>query len=1356
MADYGYKSFDRWVTPSGLTAVNPRTNHLTTFGDQYGETVRNGPDPMAMIYASNCIEIESSRDQSIIASSDISGSTFSFRALPDVSPGDMTLWLKAIDDKPVLYLGDDPVDTDTTGLKADEPTVNHIAVFKDVDGKEVYNGPDDETAVKVSNTLAITTGLDHAIEASADILAPTFTFATVAEPDDESPSDKTLRLVNVYDDENDPLHENPKPTLYVGDDPVDTDTDTGIVAVDPKKEYVGVFKDNAGDEIYRGNGTKSFIKQTTEIEGSIIANQLTMPNTPSASTGNTLWVKDNDLRYGPDPVVRGRSGTKNTIMASANANGTAIFEGDNDLTTAQAIQTAKYVQVGDPPGPTGTIPGSVLHAEGDSTNARMSSGNYPIIRSLATPASLSGGGLTVNRVCVFANAAGDISPQTTPKEETPDKKEPATFEDPLEVNNPDPDQPAIKACQDSPDKPTTIQTCNQGGGGGQLQFGKPTPGTTPSTVKNIPEKGGNPSTTTINPGTKMTDPTEVGVDAITIAASAGVGAAVAGAAAAAIAAAVAAAAAAFAAAAGAAIAAGATAAAAAAAGMAAAAAALAAAGFGVAGAIPVVFGGGIAAGSMIIPVITGGLHVPGVMTSIPGAGGVPIPTIGGKPIVVLGPGGGGGGAKPALTPGGFPLIGPSKKPFVIEDDPDSQPEVHEPVPGETIAIPGGLTFTGECDGKSIVMSYDCATQKIVFTGIEGGVETTILTLTHDTPIVTATSPVNNSLVIFDGTSGKIKSPDAPITSTQGITINKSALTTENALINIKRGTAGLCMQVIPGASKNALYFNGQADTVATDIIYTTGKKRWGLSHDYSSTDKLMIESYDGTTTTAAMTINASDNIVRADVGFITPRFDLTQIPANPGTFNTFWYRSGGALMIGSAVLLRSGGVVVDTIPVFQNAAGDMNTAATTTVANLPRPLTVSAGNTTYVGTFKGTNATNSKLAIYTDVAANNNACVEFGQAATTAWQVGTFGGDNFFIWQKSSALNRIDINTAGLVSANVGISSSRHDVVNGSSNPGGTTTLWSQSSGDLNYGATKVLKTTAASVGVIPVYSTTSGDVVSGVTSSPASLFRPLVVSALSTTYTAMFKNSSTAAIVSMLGGTGATLELGTGTDPLSGDNWLIQASSAAAGTLTFKRQTTGAPMKYNDSGQLQVGSTELRSIDFITTTSNPGGTNTLWVKTSPLTLMFGSAPAFMMAAAAKSSVVAGADPLTEFSAPATETVTWTGTLNPSGVKLSMDVDFCRVGNQVTMTLAGLDNVPQSFDTDFQFINKIFPESMQPMIRGDYLSYPAFITKNGKRTLTEVTMRPHNVKFETDGPWQSMDAMAAIHPATFTYLARFE
>lgn len=162
------------------------------------------------------------------------------------------------------------------------------------------------------------------------------------------------------------------------------------------------------------------------------------------------------------------------------------------------------------------IEGHTLFATGQLSQSRVHTGNYPVIRAKEDVNSREGYSTKFkNKVAIFCNATGDIMPHTTNEDpdfdpEDPDADDndsemqdpeepedegeypPAEMENPLEIQNPNPNFPALKVCQDLPE-PTTIEMCNEQGGGSQINFGQdpvpdgPNMTNTPGSIQSTPD-----------------------------------------------------------------------------------------------------------------------------------------------------------------------------------------------------------------------------------------------------------------------------------------------------------------------------------------------------------------------------------------------------------------------------------------------------------------------------------------------------------------------------------------------------------------------------------------------------------------------------------------------------------------------------------------------------------------------------------------------------------------------------------------------------------------------------------------------------------------------------------------------------
>ena len=164
-----------------------------------------------------------------------------------------------------------------------------------------------------------------------------------------------------------------------------------------------------------------------------------------------------------------------------------------------SMRVGGYVKVGDSTSRLDEpdVLGQTIFCTGDQKQSRVHAGNFPVIRAIEDVNSRKGYSTKFrNKIAIFANNTGDIMPHTTSEDpefdpedpdhedNDPDKQDPtapeeeelfppAELESPLEIENPNPDKPALKVCQNSPE-PTTVQLCNEDPSGPtQIQFGHP-------------------------------------------------------------------------------------------------------------------------------------------------------------------------------------------------------------------------------------------------------------------------------------------------------------------------------------------------------------------------------------------------------------------------------------------------------------------------------------------------------------------------------------------------------------------------------------------------------------------------------------------------------------------------------------------------------------------------------------------------------------------------------------------------------------------------------------------------------------------------------------------------------------------
>jgi hypothetical protein len=141
----------------------------------------------------------------------------------------------------------------------------------------------------------------------------------------------------------------------------------------------------------------------------------------------------------------------------------------------------------------------------------------------------------------------------------------------------------------------------------------------------------------------------------------------------------------------------------------------------------------------------------------------------------------------------------------------------------------------------------------------------------------------------------------------------------------------------------------------------------------------------------------------------------------------------------------------NTIASFSDTSGTLSSPTTTTAATLARPISVTAGNTGTAASFSTSN-TNCFVTISTTGTSTNRGAITFGRAAVGQWTIGSdkdnTNSNNFFVFY-SGAQALIINGTNQLITASYGFTSARYDISVVAANPGGTTTLWSNS-GDSN------------------------------------------------------------------------------------------------------------------------------------------------------------------------------------------------------------------------------------------------------------------------------------------------------------------
>ncbi len=245
----------------------------------------------------------------------------------------------------------------------------------------------------------------------------------------------------------------------------------------------------------------------------------------------------------------------------------------------------------------------------------------------------------------------------------------------------------------------------------------------------------------------------------------------------------------------------------------------------------------------------------------------------------------------------------------------------------------GFTTIGSSPGSSLLW-YDGTRPRF-------GTNTVAYVADIPSNVIYAISPVTNAITVFADTNGNVRSPNAPMTSTQPLYITTGSV--NNAMISLTRAatnTTGFALQTQTVNDVNALYFNGYQDTASGLVAYKSTKTRWGIINNADGVnDRLTIETATTSATTTAVSIQAT-GMVTFPVGTYTASQSFVPVSSNPEIASTLWFNSTDSrLYVGSNMIALSSDVpsVTDTNPIANNITvykdnlGNRQTATTTAV-----------------------------------------------------------------------------------------------------------------------------------------------------------------------------------------------------------------------------------------------------------------------------------------------------------------------------------------------------------------------------------------------------------------------------------------
>jgi hypothetical protein len=413
--------------------------------------------------------------------------------------------------------------------------------------------------------------------------------------------------------------------------------------------------------------------------------------------------------------------------------------------------------------------------------------------------------------------------------------------------------------------------------------------------------------------------------------------------------------------------------------------------------------------------------------------------------------------------------------------------------GSTEAGPTTIVFAGPCE-KDYTMTWECGTQTMTHKIVDNSVEPAT-----ETTVMTTTPT----------------STDIPLLVTDGTTLIQQSTNPDSS--NTVWYSSADPVRPMFGPNKLALY----ADT---------DPGGGGITYDYIT---------------------------------------LGERSTNPGGTTTLWAQTDHSINYGSNKIVFDPAPVDNNIAVYSGTTGQTSVTYSNSMSYLARPLTIStpgAAGTQRILLVQSIVPSGAVgMSLFNMQSGESGTQIEMGQqtvpGSSRTWLLKTGQSTNDFMIEKNSGTysgSVLIIDDTGMITAPVGYTSKRYDVATSSANPGSTRTIWADSttSDSLRYGAGNVLVDPAPTVAnAIPVYTGTGGQVDTAATTTPATLRRPLTISAGNVTY---------AATINTTGATDCSVQIApTGT----GNN----RASLTLGRTAFSRWLFGTDSLQNNTDDFFV-----------------------------------------------------------------------------------------------------------------------------------------------------------------------------------------
>ena len=278
--------------------------------------------------------------------------------------------------------------------------------------------------------------------------------------------------------------------------------------------------------------------------------------------------------------------------------------------------------------------------------------------------------------------------------------------------------------------------------------------------------------------------------------------------------------------------------------------------------------------------------------------------------------------------------------------------------------------------------------------------------------------IANAIPVYTGVAGQVDTLTTttaatlsrPVTISAGATTIASTFNTTDANCFVNISTTGTT------SNRGAVTFGRSA----------VGQWTIGSDKDNSNADNFFIFRNGS----QSLVIYASDQLLTANYGVTTKRYDLTAVAANPGSTNTLWLNSAtSGLVFNSGNIMSCVTPVNLAIPVFTGTAGFTSTATGIVAATLSRPLSITPPSSvatlsalTVNGQATTAGSSSVQVAFTNSATTNCSSTVVIGAPQATSsktWIVGNdklmSNGDDFYVYRNSNNTYPLIIDSSNVV-----------------------------------------------------------------------------------------------------------------------------------------------------------------------------------------------------------------------------------------------------------------------------------------------------------------------------------------------------